>query len=62
MLFQIELILNNVPLIYIYPNTIEKNMFNTQLFVWYLTRWLLLSSNPTSSVAANLTVLSSTTD
>ena len=30
MLFEVELIINDAPLIYVYPNTI---MFNTQLFV-----------------------------
>ena len=29
-LFEVELIINDAPLIYVYPNTI---MFNTQLFV-----------------------------
>ena len=58
-LFEVELIINNAPLTYVYPNTIE-----TCLTLNYLLfgRQLLLSSNTTSTVAANLTVLSSTTD
>ena len=46
-----------------------RNMFNKQFFKTCLTpnyllfrRQLLLSSNTTSTVAANITVLSSTTD
>ena len=59
MLFEFELIINNAPLIYVYPNTIE-----TCLTLNYLLfgRQLLLSSSTASSVAANLAVLSSTTD
>ena len=35
-LFEVELIINNAPVIYVYPNTIE-NMFNTQSFVIWQT-------------------------
>ena len=59
MLFEVELIINNEPLIYVYPNTIETCLTpNSLLF----GRQLSLTSNAISSVAANLTVLSSTTD
>ena len=59
MLFEVELIINNATLIHVCPNTIK-----TCLTPNYLSfgRQLLLSSNPTSTVAANLTFLSSTTD
>ena len=59
MLFKVELIINNAPLIYVYPNTI-----NTCLTPNYLLfdRQLVQSSNKTSTEDANLTVLSSTTD
>ena len=56
MLFEVELIINNKPLTYVYPNTIETP--NHLLF----GRQLLYSSNTTSTVVRNLTVLSSTTD
>ena len=56
-LFEVELIINNAPLIYVYPNTIE-----TCLTPNYLLFGRQLSSNTTSTVAVNLTVLSSTTD
>ena len=59
MLFEFELIINNAPLIYAYANTIETcSTPNYLLF----GKQLFLSSNTTSSVAANLTILSSTTD
>ena len=58
MLFEFELIINNAPLIYVYPNTIETCLTPNYLL---FGRQLLLFSNATSSVAANLTVLSSTT-
>ena len=58
-LFETEQIINNAPLIYVYPNTIKTCLApNCLLF----GRRLLLSSNTTSTVVANLTVLSSTTD
>ena len=56
MLFEVGLIINNKPLTYVYPNTIETP--NHLLF----GRQLLYSSNTTSTVVRNLTVLSSTTD
>ena len=55
-LFEVELIINNKPLTYVYLNTIE--IPNHLLF----GRDLLYSSNTTSTVVRNLTVLSSTTD
>ena len=58
-LFEVELIINNAPLIYVYPNTIKTCLTPNYLL---LGRQLLLSSNATSTVAANLTVLSCTTD
>ena len=59
MLFEVELIINNAPLIHVYPNTIETYLTPNYLL---LGRQLLLSSNTTSTIAANLTVLSGTTD
>ena len=56
MLFKVELIINNKSLTYVYPNTIET--LNHLSF----GRQLLYSSNTTSTVVRNLTVLSSTTD
>ena len=56
MLFEVELIINNKSLTYVYPNTIETP--NHLL----LGRQLLYSSNTTSTVVRDLTVLSSTTD
>ena len=58
-LFEVELIINNARLIYVYPNTIKTCLTPNYLL---FGRQLLLSSNTTSTVAANLTVLSSTTD
>ena len=55
-LFEVELIVNNNPLTYVYPNTIETP---THLL---FCRQLLYSSNTTSTLVRNLTVLSSTTD
>ena len=58
-LFEVELIINNAPLTYLYPNTIETCLtLNHLLF----DRRLLYSSNTTSTVVRNLTVLSNTTD
>ena len=59
MLFEVELIINNAPLVYVYPNTVETCLTPNYLL---FGRQLLLSSNTTSTVAVNLTVLSSTTD
>ena len=58
-LFEVELIINNAPLIYVYPNTIKTFLAPNYLL---FDRHLLLSSNATSTIAANLTVFSSTTD
>ena len=53
------MIIDNAPLIYVYPNTIETcSTPNYLLF----GRQLLLSSDTTSTVAASLAVLSTTTD
>ena len=59
MLFEVELIINNASLIYVYLNTVETCLTPNYLL---FGRQLLLSSNTTLTVAANLTVLSSTTD
>ena len=58
-LLEVELIINNIPLTYVYPNTI-KTCFTTNHLLF--SRQLLYSSNTTSTVVRNLTVLSSTTD
>ena len=58
-LFEVQLIINNAPLTYIYPNTIETCLTPNHLL---FGRQLLYSSNTTSTVVRNLTVLSSTTD
>ena len=59
MLFEVELIINNKPLTYVYPNTIETCLTPNHLL---FGRQLLYSSNTTSTAVRNLTVLSSTTD
>ena len=61
MLLEVELIINNAPLSLtcICPNTIETCL-TTNHFLF--GRQLLYSSNITSTVVRNLTVLSSTTD
>ena len=59
MLSDVELIINNAPLIYVYSNTAKTCL--TPNYLLFGTQ-LLLSSNTTSTVAANLTVLSSTID
>ena len=59
MLFEIELIINNAPLTYVYPNTIKTYLTPNHLLSG---RHLLHSSNTALSVVRNLTVLSSTTD
>ena len=58
-LFEVELIINNAPLPYVYPNTIETCLTTTHLL---FGRQLLYSSNTTSTAVRNLTVLSNTTD
>ena len=58
-LFEAELIINNAPLIYVYPNTIKTCLTPNYLL---FGRQLLLFSSTTSTVAGNLTVLSGTTD
>ena len=58
-LIEIKLIINNVPLTYVYPNTIKTYLrLNHLLF----SRELLCYPNTTSTVIRNLTALSSTTD
>ena len=58
-LFEIELIINNAPLTYVYPNTIKTCLTPNHLL---FGRQLLYCSNTASTVIRNLTVLSSTTD
>ena len=58
-LIQVKLIVNNAPLTYVYPNTIEAYLTPNHLL---FGRQLLCYSNTTSTVDRNLTVLSSTTD
>ena len=58
-LIQVKLIINNVLLTYVYPNTIETYLPPNHLL---FGRQLLCYSNTTSTVVRNLTVLSSTTD
>ena len=58
-LIDVKLIINNVPLIYVYPITIKTCLrLNHLLF----SRQLLYSCNTRWTVVRNLTVLSSTTD
>ena len=58
-LFEVELIINNAPLTYVYPNTVKTCLTHNHLL---FDRQLLYSSNTTSAVVKNLTVLSSTTN
>ena len=58
-LFKVELIINNAPLIYVYPNTIETCLTPDHLL---FDRQILYSSNTTPAVVRNVTVLSRTTD
>ena len=58
MLFEVELIINNALLPYVYPNTIETFLTPNNFF----GRQPLYFSDTTSTVATNLAVLSSTTD
>ena len=59
LLFEVELIINNAPLTYVYPNSIETCLTPNDLL---FGRQLLYSSNKTSTVVRNLTILSSTID
>ena len=59
MSFEAELIVNNKPLTYFYPNTIEICFTPNHLL---FGRQSLYSSKATSTVVRNLTVLLSTTD
>ena len=58
-MFEVELIVNKAPLIYVYANIIKTCLTANYLL---FGRQLLLPSNTTLTVAVNLTVLSSTTD
>ena len=58
-LFEVELIINNAPLVYVYPNTIETCLTSNYLL---FGRQLLYCSKTTSSVGRSVTVLSSTID
>ena len=57
-LIEVKLIINNAPLTYVYPNTIKTCLTIDHL----LFDRPFYSSNTTSTVVRNLTVLSSTTD
>ena len=59
MLFEVKLIINNMPLTYVYLDAIEPCLIPNHLL---FDTQLLYSSNATSTVVRNLTVLSSTTD
>ena len=52
-----EVVINNAPLIYVYPNTTETCLTSNHSF---FVRELLYSSNTTSTVVWKQTVLSST--
>ena len=58
-LFEVELIINNAPLTYVYPNTIETCLTPNHLL---FDRQLLYSSNTTSTIIRILPFLSSTID
>ena len=53
-LSEVEVIINNAPLIYVYPDTIKTCLTPSYLL---FSRQQVLSSNTTSTVAENLTVL-----
>ena len=55
MLFEVELIMNNVPLTYVYPGTIETCLTPNHLL---FDIQLLHFSNTKSTAVRNLTVLS----
>ena len=54
-LLEVELIINNAPSKYVYPNTKETCLLPNHLL---FGRQLLYSSNATLTVATNMTVLS----
>ena len=58
-LIEVKLIINNAPLISVYPNIIKTYLTPNHLLSG---RQLLCYSNTVSTVVRNLTVLSSTTD
>ena len=55
-LFKVKLVINNAPLTYVYPNTVETYLTAIHLL---LGRQLSNSFNTTSAVVKNLTVPSS---
>ena len=57
--FEVELIINNKLLTYVYPNTIKTCFTPNHLL---FGRQLLYTSDTTSTVVRNLTILSSTTE
>ena len=59
MLFEVEQIINNAPLTYVYPNDIETCLTPDHLL---FGKQSLYSSNTTLTLIRNLTVISSTTD
>ena len=59
LLFEVKLIINNAPLTYVYPNTIETCLTPNYLL---FGKQLLYYFNTASTVVGNLAVLSSTTD
>ena len=59
MLFEVELIINNAPLTYVYLNTIKTCLTPNHLLTG---RQLLHSFDTASTVVRNLTVLSRTTN
>ena len=58
-LFEVELIIDNTPLTYIYPNIIKTCLTPNHLL---FGRKLLCSYNTTSTLIRNITVLSSTAE
>ena len=58
-LFEVELIIDNALLTYVYPNIIERCLTPNHLL---FGKQLLYSSNTTSTVVRSLTILSSLTD
>ena len=58
-LFEVELIMNNAPLTYVYPNTIETCLKPNDLL---FGRQFLYFSNTASTLVTNLSGLSNTTD
>ena len=59
LLFEVKLIINNALLAHVYPDTIKTCLTPSHLL---FGRQLLYSSNTTSAVVRNLTIISSTTN